>query len=354
MNPRSAQALTAALAALLVILVGATLFVILSRPGPGPTPSPTPAPTLPSFVLPTPTTVAVVSPSASVPESPSVAPITPVPLPTASPSPASTGLASFFSSPTPSAPTPSPSPTPTPTATPTPTPTLPSTPSPPSPTPTIVPTAPERTLQILGVGIDDRMVFGSVPRSVTFNTDGPSTVTATISNASGQVRVCLWMEPLREQAICKSTRSGSVEQVTTDGGSATWTVSMIANGSSPTTSLAINFNANQPSATLDSFRYVGSSNPPYNGFDTQMDALADGQISMQAAFDDGTDGSYDWRLQITPQSGGAAFDQSGGPDSSVDQAFDVSKDGIRVTFSNPDPVSNPGAAVILTATITWP
>jgi hypothetical protein len=217
-----------------------------------------------------------------------------------------------------------------------------------------VPTAPQRTLQLLNIGIDDRMIFGSVPRSVTFNTDGPSAVSATISNASGQVRVCLWKEPLREQAICKTTRNGSVEQFTTDAGSATWTVSMIANGVAPTASVAIQFNANQPSATLDSFRFVGGSSPPYNGFDAEMDALVDGQIGVQAAFDDGTSGAYDYHLVIRPVDEDPIYDQAGGPSQTVDATQGVTTGSYRVTFTDPDEVANPGAAVILTATVSWP
>lgn len=199
------------------------------------------------------------------------------------------------------------------------------------------------------------MVFGSVPRSVTFNTDGPSAVSATVSNASGQVRVCLWMEPHREQATCKSTRSGSVQQFTTDGGSATWTVSLIANGVAPTATLALQFNAMQPSATLDSFRFVGTTNPDYNGFDAHIDALATGTISLQAAFDDGTNGAYDYQLVVQPNCTDPACNQtSSDPVQTVDTTVPISQGSYDVMFSDPDDVANPGAAVILTATISWP
>jgi len=209
-------------------------------------------------------------------------------------------------------------------------------------------------LQLNGIGIDDRMVEGSVPRFVTFNTDGPSLVTAAISNASGQVRVCLWREPLREQAVCKTTRNGSVEQSTTDGGSGTWTVQLIANGSAPSATLAIQFNANQPSATLDSFRFQGTSSPDYNGFDAQVEALASGNIGVQASFDDGGGGAYDYHLVIAPQGGDALLDATSGPTQSFDTAQPVDTGRYRVSLSDPDAIANPGASVILSATVSWP
>jgi hypothetical protein len=354
-NPRSAQLLTAALAALLVVLLGATVFVLLSRPSVGPTPSP--SATLPSFILPSPspTSVAVATASASVPS----ASVEATPAATAAPidTPTPTPLTTDVPTDTPQAPTPTPeaTPTPTPEPTDTPTPTPAPTPTPtPTPVPTIVPTAPQRTLQLSGIGIDDRMIEGSVPRFVTFNTDGPSQVTASVSNASGQVRVCLWREPLREQAVCKTTRNGSVTQYTTDGGSATWTVQMIANGAAPTASLAIQFNANQPSATLESFRFQGTSSPDYNGFDAQFDALAEGTINVQASFDDGGSGAYVYHLVIRPQGGDPLLDATDGPTQSFAQSQPVGQGSYRVTLSDPDAVANPGAAVILTATLSWP
>ena len=128
----------------------------------------------------------------------------------------------------------------------------------------------------------------------------------------------------------------------------------MAKDTAPTADLTIQFNSNQPSATLDSFRWTGTTNPDYNGFDVHTDALADGLLSVQASFDDGSSGAYDWHLVIQPQGGDPVYDQTGGPDQTVDQSQAVSQGSYRVTFSDPDDVANPGHAVILTATVSWP
>jgi hypothetical protein len=220
-----------------------------------------------------------------------------------------------------------------------------------------VPTAPQRTLQVFGIGLDmaclNDPLCDAVPRYVRFNTDGPSVVTATVANASSSVRICLRLEP-HLMGVCTSTRSGSVQQFTTDSGSDTWTVTVLGKDAAPTTDLSVQFNANQPSVTLDSFRWVGTSSPDYNGFDAQVDALADGQIGVQASFDDGTNGSYDYHLVIKPVGGAPLMDQMGGPVGSIDLSQAVTQGSYRVTFSDPDDTANPGHAVILTATLSWP
>lgn len=248
-----------------------------------------------------------------------------------------------------------PSATPEPTASPVPTPT--STPSPkPTPTPTpieIVPTAPQRSIKLNNVGVDDRMAAG-VPRFVNFNTDGPSIVTAAVSNATGQVRLCLWQEPQRDEAVCRSTRNGSVQSFTVDPGLATWTASVFANGSTPTIALEVDFNANAPSVTLDSFRWSGTDSGTFNGFDAVVNSLAAGDMAVQGSFDDGADGSYDYHLVIQPLSGDPLLDQLGGPSQSFDSSQAVDQGDYRVTLSDPDPVANPTTAVIVTTTISWP
>lgn len=193
-----------------------------------------------------------------------------------------------------------------------------------------------------------------MPRFVSFNTDGPSLVSATITNASAQVRVCMWMEPNRENAVCRTTRNGSIDQVTTQSDSATWTVALIANGSAPTATLGVQFNALEPSVTLDSFRFNGTSAPDYNGFDLRTDALMTGDVSVQASFDDGSNGAYAWHLVIAHAGGDAVLDKTGDPSQTVDETQSVDQGSYRISLSDPDEVANPAAAVIVTATISWP
>jgi len=351
--------LTAALSALLVILVGATVFVLLTRPtdGPAPSPSRTPGATL---LPPSPTTVALASAPSSlvaslVPASTNTAPPTLPSLPSAA--------ASVAPSPTATSTRPSPTPSPVPTASPTPTPSLiPSipaidTPVPtiaPSPTatPTITPTSPQHEFHVDAVGLDDKSLDGSVPRIVTFEIDGPSNLSASVSGATGSVQLCVWREAVDDERVCRTGRSVMITHPVTDLDSTLWHVSMIgARGVAPSAALTVVFNANAPSVSLDDFRFYGSSNPPYNGFAAEFDAAA-GPISAQGAFDDGQDGAYDYHLVV----------QAAGSDALVDTtdngtSFAVQKDASAghyvVSIVDPDPLANPGLAVFVTATITW-
>src|SRR3954453_2868531 len=277
--------LTAALSALLVVLVGATVFVLLTRPTDGPLPSPsrTPGATL---LPPSPTTVALASAPPTIAASFAPVSTSTSALPTLPPLPS----AAASVAPSPTATSSRPSPTPPPTATPTPTPPpslIPSIPAidtpPPSPTapPTITPTSPQHEFHVDAVGLDDKSLDGSVPRIVTFEIDGPSNLTARGTGATGSVQLCVWREAVDDERVCQTGRSVTIMHPVFDSDTTLWHVSMIgARGVAPSASLMVAFNANAPSVSLDDFRFYGSSNPPYNGFAVEFDAAA-GPISAQ-------------------------------------------------------------------------
>jgi hypothetical protein len=282
---------------------------------PAPTASPTPGPTA--------------SPSTS--EAASASPLTPSPTPTPVPSPTPT-------------PTPSASPTPEPTATPTPT-----------PVPTVVPTAPQHEIRLASVGLDDKSLGGSVPRILTFEIDGPTLLHSAVTNATAPVQLCVWREAVDDQRMCDTGKSVVLDRAVTDSNGGLWHVSLIgAKGFAPSAGLTVDFNANAPSVTFDNFRYYGTSNSSYDGFTAGIDAGV-GQLTVQGAFDDGQGGSYDYRYVVTPDGQAAIVDQTGGPTTSF--AFDpvtLAAGSYSVTIQDPDDVANPGMAVFIAATITWP
>ncbi|HEY5520821.1 MAG TPA: hypothetical protein VIK08_09190 [Candidatus Limnocylindrales bacterium] len=355
MNPRSAQTLAAALAALLVILVGAMIFIVLTRPPTGPTPRPSGA-ALPTFPTPHPTPTQVAQASFTpIPGPPSAAASSGAPATTvvATPTPTvSTGATSIPTTKPTHAPTPTPSPTPVPTPTAPPTPTPSPTPTP-TPVPTINPTSADRTIVLVGVGLDQSSVTGSVPRILTFNVDGQSDVSARVSNASGPVRLCVWTEAVDDQRECHTVHNGGFDKLVTTTDQSVWHVSMIGTQASATASLTAHFNANAASVSLDNFRYLGANTPNNNGFEAQLTTLGDGSpLHVQAAFDDGGQGAYGWHLTIATN-GSAVFDQSGS-DSSVDQSQDVAAGtSYTVDFHDPDPMANV-SPVFVAATISWP
>lgn len=129
---------------------------------------------------------------------------------------------------------------------------------------------------------------------------------------------------------------------------------MIGPDGTPTASMTVQFNAFQPNTTLDSFRFNGTTTPDNNGFVIQIDALGSGDITIQAVFEDLTSGSYSWHLLMKKIGGDSVFDKTGDPSQTVAESQAVDQASYKISLTDPDEVANPGASVIVTATISWP
>ena len=207
------------------------------------------------------------------------------------------------------------------------------------------------------MGLDNRALEGSVPRVVTFNVDGQSRISARLSDSSGPVRLCLWREALDDERECRTVRNGGVEKVVLDAGSTIWHASVIGTAPEvpPSTTLTLRFNSQAPSASLANFRYNGAVDDRFNGFRVEVTTAAEGNLGVQAAFDDGEDGSYNFRLIVRPNGGDPVLDETGGPTQSIDRGVAVAAQGVlEVSLRNPDAVSNAERQVFVTATISWP
>lgn len=335
MSGRSAQVLAAALAFFLILLVGATIFVLLSRP-PAPRPSATPS------------AQSSAGPTASA-------------LPTAPPSPTSgpglTPTPTLTLAPTPVFPTAAPTDTPTPT--PEPTPTLAPTPTP-TPAPTISPTSPQRQLTLTDFGLDRRSDPTAVQRTVSFVVDGPSLISAQLSNvSSGSVRMCLSRNALDPQRECRTAHNGGLLRVALDAGQSEWNVTLIgaSDAASPFVTLTLRFNALSPTVRLDSFRFNGTIDPHYNGFAASVEAGAAGNVRVRASFDDGHGNPYQYHLVITRTvNSEVVADQSGGPQGNLDVSFALLGGELyRVELAEPEVQAGGGLfAVFVDATLTWP
>jgi hypothetical protein len=341
MNARSAQVLAAVLGFLLIVLVGASIFVLLNR-----TPS---RPTL-SALLPSPSASAPISPLLTGGLSSPTGLLPPTETPqsgatpteqTATPPPTSTG------------PTPSPTETPTPPPTEPPTPTPSPTPSP-TPRPTVNPTAPQRELRLTGVGLDYRNAEGAVERYVTFNVDGQSLISARLSNVSaGHVRICLWQGDNIIDKRCSTVHNGKLTQDVFAADQTTWTVSLIGTdeGVLPVADLTVDFNADSGQATLSSFPFRGTLSPGYNGFVARVDALADGDLGIDASLSASV--AAHLLIEGLGSDGGALADQSYDQTSAVQAATAVSGGvGYRFTLENPSDATE--VPVFVEATLTWP
>jgi hypothetical protein len=235
-------------------------------------------------------------------------------------------------SPTGQATVPSPSPTASPTlasATPTGSASLTASPSPiDSPSPTAA--APEREITFVELGLDTTDVGGEDPqaRYFTFVAEGPGRIEASLSDVSfGRVRMCLWQGDqfnVRDNE-CQTVRRGALERDIAGGGPTSWTVSLIGSeaGASPTVSIRIRWPTNDARMHLSGFRFQGSEIQNYNGFTAEVEPAADGEIAINASFDDGFGGSYPYRLIIEEVGGGPA------------QSFVVEEEGATMEASAP-------------------
>ncbi len=342
MNTRSAQVLAAVLGFLLILLIGTSIFILLNQHQPRATLAPVTAPPSSSFAPAGPTFPPTsAEPTASEQPSP-----TPVPTRTRKPPP----------SPSPTAST---EPTPTEVPTPTPSPTEPPTPTPsPTPAPTITPTSPQREIRITNLGLDNHdAANGSLPRYVNFSVDGPSLISAHLSNVSaGQVRLCVWQGNDVTQKACRNLHSGVVQQPSFASGASTWHVSLIGTDDqiSPYVTLKIDFNALNPSVQVTNLRYQGMPIDNYNGLTAEVDVADDGTLQVDGAFDAGQQHDFQVTIAQLGQGGGTVYDQSGGPANSFSVPQQVSAGAsYRVTIANPNPQAEE-IPVFLSATFSWP
>ena len=334
MNARSAQLLASGLGFVLIVIVGAVIFILLSRPPQGPQVSPGPS------------AVANVSPSASA-------------FPSFSFSPFPTSSQLSTSSPTASAPPPTlPS---TPVITLPPPPTLPPTPSPtpsPPPTPTAppVPIAAARELRLGDLGLDARTVIGGgVERFLVFTTDGPTIVRAELSDATARSRVCLWVGTDIANRQCDTMRNGAIQVPVFDNIARQWTLSLIGANetSAPTVDLTLGFNANAPMVDFTNLRYQGMPTPAYNGLSAAVDTLATGQLTVNGSFDLGQLHNYD---AIISEAGVGEVQHvtSEAPVASFSVVQEVTAEtSYLVAITNPNPSAEP-APVFLHLTFAWP
>jgi len=329
MNSRAAQVLAATLAFLLIVLVGATIFILLSRPPvPGPTASPT-------GLFPTPTLQPTAGPSSTL--------LTPTPTVTASLPPTPTLLPTTTPTDTPTVEptiTPTPSPSPTPSPAPTPSPTLPP------------PTSPQRELTIVDFGLDRAVDLTGVQRRVQFFVDGPSLISARLSGVSaGRVRMCMLREAQDPQRECITVRGGTLSRAVFDAGQTEWAVTLIGTSQNfAYATLTIEFNSLSPDVRLDSFRFNGTNDPRYNGFQVVLGAGADGDLRLRAEFDGK---QLQWHMNVAIDDA-TVFDQTG-DSTSVDESTALSSGVVySLTFSEPEAVPTGGLPALVGARLTWP
>jgi hypothetical protein len=224
--------------------------------------------------------------------------------------------------------------------------------------PTRLPQAPIREVAFTALGIDNPLAPEASERRITFDVDGRGDISAEVSDISaGLVQMCLWpgdasTEPAA--ADCVVTPDSRIERTPTTGGPWTLLLAGAQPGRSPSVTLLLRFPASAAQVQLADFRFQGQDSPNYTGFDIEVTALADGEMNLTSAWDDGLDGSYPYGLTLL--------------DLSVEFEEPIVVEGVSNLAVATRPVSNEHTyqvtmtnrqesvveAVFLQATITWP
>jgi hypothetical protein len=281
------------MATLLVVVLGASLLLVVSRGGfnaAGASPSPT--------------TIAVTSASPSIAASPS--------------------------------PTPTPAPTPSPTPTPT-------------PTPVAIPLA---TLTFVELKLDASGGADSTERVITFTSDGPGTITAKLVTQGDQIPTHMCLRAGTKELGCKDWAKGTFSGKTTQAHT-NWRVTLIGTNAveSPLVDVTVTFQATAPKVKIAHARFDGTEFTDTNGIQVRFVPRADGDVHLVASW-----GGHPFLYEVdtfndTSGSGGASFPNQG-PSTNVDLSTPVTAgDTWRLLLQNAEAGFG---ATDLTATIGWP
>ena len=205
------------------------------------------------------------------------------------------------------------------------------------------------------MGLDGRAAGDQrVERVVGFRVEGPSLVSAAVTNATGSgILLCLYEENESIEdnpGFCSRGRNAMVQRASLSAGSSTWLATLIGTGTaqSPSVDFTLRFNAAAPRAELSNFRFVGTFETSYNGFLTEVPALSDGDLRIRADFE-GASESY--RLVIEQAGGATLVDESGGGTSLDRSAAVTGGNSYRVSLRSTEEASGAG---FVHAVINWP
>ncbi len=174
---------------------------------------------------------------------------------------------------------------------------------------------------------------------------------------AGTVRMCLYqgdasVEPPDESCIV--TDEGGLTATPTAPGP--WTIWLFGDhpGRSPAATLRIRWAANNPALQLSDFRFQGRDSPNYTGFRVRVAPIAEGELHLTAAWDDGQGGDYPYLIVLTDLDGqGGEPPMSGGEGDHAEAVRPVLA-GKNYEAAIDNTQESVVDQVLLRSTITWP
>jgi len=224
--------------------------------------------------------------------------------------------------------------------------------------PTRLPKTPEREVVFTSLGIDNPVAPEATERQLTFNVDGRGDITSTVSDiTAGLVRMCLWPgdgSTFPEESDCVTTPDDVITREAAVAGP--WTVSLTGAqaGRSPAITLVLQFPSTAPQLVLKNIRFQGQDSPNYTGFDMKVTALADGELTIAASWDNGLATNYPYTLSLLDLS--VEFEEpvkvEGVSTLAAAERAVIAEHTYQVTITNLQ--EEIIEAVFLRATVTWP
>ena len=207
------------------------------------------------------------------------------------------------------------------------------------------------------MGIDDSIAPEAIPRRITFNVEGKGDIHVDLSDVTaGTVRMCLYqgdasVEPPAES--CVVTDKGSLSATPTAPGP--WTIWLFGDqpGRSPSATLHIRWAANTAGLQMTNFRFQGTDSPNYTGFRVRVAPIADGELHLSAAWDDGQGGDYPYLIVLTDLDGSAEppiFQDVGDHAEAVRNVVAANNYEAAIDNTQESVIDQ----VLLGATLTWP
>ena len=210
--------------------------------------------------------------------------------------------------------------------------------------------APLATVTFLGLKLDATDAPGAQPRTVTFSSDGPGTITAHLASSTpkGTTHMCLQVGA--KVIGCNDIASGTFTGKTSQA-HANWQVTLEGTAAAaPVVDLTVTFQAVAPAVTIQHARFDGTDFPDTNGIQARVAARSAGDLHLVASW-----GGHPFPYEIdlvdeTSGTGNATFPDEG-PGTNADQSFPIGAGDWRLVLKN----TESGFGITdLTATITWP
>jgi hypothetical protein len=208
-----------------------------------------------------------------------------------------------------------------------------------------------RSIRFLHVGIDGQSATTPTPRVLTFASEGPGEVTATLfQTTAGDVKFCLYTGNQPAGRDCRTSSHATLAGSTTAAGNTRWHVSLIGvdQGTSPSADIRLEFRTNSPRVTVDGFRFQGTTFADYNGIAAHFKAAA-GNVDVNASWDGAP---KPWRAGVVDAVSGENAGSDSGTGNSLSLAATVAAGTFRLTVENTEEIAS--QEVFLHAVISWP